>query len=336
MGSYELRNILIIKSIKSPFFWICCLYVLTAKGHLEIIDTEYSLRTAKAILENATMLIEPVCDETRKISPIIDGTNKIYSQYGIGLVAIFLPIVCVGKLISFGVGLDQKVLIDFLISFYNIPFALLGLYFFRSILLQLGNTKPTSNFCMVLLFLCTGFWKYSVTDFSEITQATFLLGAINSLLLEKNSKLKYTSFWLAILVAIKLAYVILLPIFFIYVVCINFEKTDFKELWIRVSHFCSFLFPMALLLASINYYRFGSIFETGYSSEAESFSFSLYNFKRDWFDYIFSTLAWNHPLQSYLNRCFFSCFFIPKHKKSIFHFCCFSNCNLVYFYVLLD
>ena len=114
VGSFKLRKILIIKSIKSPFFWICCLYILTAKGHLEIIDTEYSLRTAKAILENGTMLIEPVCDETRKISPIIDGTDKVYSQYGIGLVAIFIPIVVISNFFSVVFGIDELMLSHFL------------------------------------------------------------------------------------------------------------------------------------------------------------------------------------------------------------------------------
>ena len=34
--------------------------MLTARGHIESIDTEYSIRTAKAILEEGTMPIDPV------------------------------------------------------------------------------------------------------------------------------------------------------------------------------------------------------------------------------------------------------------------------------------
>ena len=179
-----------LSSNKYLFILILVLLLITAKGHLEIIDTEYSVRTALALVEDGSMLIDVVCDAALEITPQIPGTDKIYSQYGLGLVAIFLPIVIVGKLISFALAIDQRIIIDFLISFYNIPFALLGLYFFKSIYIRLGISKSIATSCTIILFCCTGFWKYSVTDFSEITQVAFLLGAINSLLLKKKFKME--------------------------------------------------------------------------------------------------------------------------------------------------
>ena len=47
-----------------------------------------------------------------------------------------------------------------------------------------------------------------------------------------------------------------------------------------------FLLPIGIILALFNFLRFGSIFESGYGSEATSFSLQF--FKRDWFDYLFS------------------------------------------------
>ena len=73
------------------------LLLISAKGHLEIIDTEYSVRTALSLIEKGSMLIDVVDPAVLEIAPKIDGTNKIYSQYGLGLVAIFLPIVSLGK-----------------------------------------------------------------------------------------------------------------------------------------------------------------------------------------------------------------------------------------------
>ena len=122
----------------SPFPWLALLYLLTAKGHLEMVDTEYSVRTAIAIVEEGSMLIEVVDPAVLEIAPEVAGTEKIYSQYGLGLVGIFLPLVVVGKGIATVTGLEQRVPIDYLLSFYNIPFALLGLWFFRSILTRLG------------------------------------------------------------------------------------------------------------------------------------------------------------------------------------------------------
>ena len=168
--------------ISSPLSLVLVVLLISTKGNLEIIDTEYSVRTALALIEDGSMLIDVVDQEVLEIAPKIDGTDKIYSQYGLGLVAIFLPIVSVGKLISLVLAIDQRITLDFLLSFYNVPFAILGLYFFRSILVRLGTSQSKSNLCMLLLFCCTGFWRYSVTDFSEITQVAFLLGTINSLL----------------------------------------------------------------------------------------------------------------------------------------------------------
>lgn len=264
------------------------------------------------------MLIDVVDPAVLEIAPKIQGTEKIYSQYGLGLVAIFLPIVSLGKLISLTFGFDQRIVIDFLLSFYNIPFALLGLYFFRSILIRLGTSQPKANFSMLLLFSCTGFWKYSVTDFSEITQVAFLLGAVNSLFLEKSSKWKHVSFWLAILVTMKLVYVLLLPIFFVYAIWSETEKINLKTVNKKILDFCSFLLPVGLFLASVNYIRFGSVFETGYGSQAASFSWDF--FHRDWFDYLFSTQRGILPFNPILFLSSLGWFFLPKENRKFFFF----------------
>ena len=262
------------------------------------------------------MLIDVIDPTVLKNAPKIDGTNKIYSQYGLGLVAIFLPIVCVGKLVSLTLAIDQRIIIDFLLSFYNVPFAMLGLYFFRSILVQLGTSQAKATTCMLLLFCCTGFWKYSVTDFSEITQLAFLLGAINSLLLEKSSKWKHLSFWLSLLVMMKLVYVILLPVFFIYAIWSETEKINLQAARYRCLDFCLFLLPAGLFLAYMNYMRFGSIFETGYGSQASSFSWAF--FQRDWFDYLFSMQRGILPFNLILFISSLGWFFLPKENRKFF------------------
>ena len=60
-----------------------------------------------------------------------------------------------------------------------------------------------------------------------------------------------------------------------------------KGTFSRLFDFCIFLIPVGLLLAAANYLRFGNPLETGYGSEASSFSWFF--FQRDWFDYLFST-----------------------------------------------
>ena len=158
----------ITKFHKSPYLWLLFLFFITAKGHLEIIDTEYSVRTAIAIIEDGSMLIDPVDSNIRDRMPKVEGTNKIYSQYGIGILIIFIPIVLVAKFFANLTGMDQLMLTHFFLSFYNIPFAILGLLNFRHILNALGQKKIISDFLTICLAVGTIYWKYTVTDFSEI------------------------------------------------------------------------------------------------------------------------------------------------------------------------
>ena len=55
---------------------VLLLLLLTAKGHLEIIDTEYSVRTAISILEEQTLQIELVDSNVLGIMPNIEGSSQ--------------------------------------------------------------------------------------------------------------------------------------------------------------------------------------------------------------------------------------------------------------------
>jgi hypothetical protein len=266
-----------------PLLLLAFLYFISAKGHLEIIDTAYSVRTAQAILEEGSMLIEPVDPRYREVAPKIKGTEKIYSQYGIGILVIFLPIVACAKAISSLLGIQEPILTQFLLSFYNLPFAILALWHFKNILKELGGSERNSTFLMVCLGVGTIFWKYVVTDFSEITQIALLLGALRETLRDSEKKWVGVSAYLALLVSLKMVYVLFLPFFGLFVLHDGFKN---GKLIRNTLQFSSFLMPCAIVLISANYLRFGSIMETGYG--APGASFSLTYFKRDFLDYVLS------------------------------------------------
>jgi hypothetical protein len=258
------------------------LFLLTAKGHIEIIDTDYSIRTAKSIIEEGTMLINPV--DPNNLFPKIEGTEKVYSQYGIGLLAIFIPIICLAKLLSFCFGFDEVILSQFILSFYNIPFALLGLWHFREILKKIGQNHNTANFLMICLATGTIFWKYVVTDFSEITQISLLLGAIHSYVNRECSKRwVFVSAYLSLLILLKLVYVIVLPPF---VVLAIIEGAKDKKIIKNLTQGASFLTFAGLLVMTINWHRYGNVLESGYGT-AQS-AFSLDYLQRDFLDYLIS------------------------------------------------
>ena len=191
-----------------------------------------------------------------------------------------------GKGIATLAGLEQRVPIDYLLSFYNIPFALLGLLFLRSLLIRLGASEGRANATIALLGIATAFWKYTVTDFSEVTQVAFLLGALNAVLSDNPRKWRKVSVWCTLLVAMKLVYIVLMPVFAIYAWREN-AGHDFRQRVTVLLDFATALIPIGFLLAMANHLRFGSPFETGYGSQATSFAWEF--FQRDWFDYLFST-----------------------------------------------
>ena len=322
MGKVRKRSFVILrrtvknrsKFFRNPLLWTGFIFIFTAKGHLEIIDTEYSVRTALAVIEEGSMLIEAVDPAVLENAPKVEGTDKIYSQYGVGLVVIFLPIILAGKVMASLIQIDQRIPIDFLLSFYNAPFAILGLWFFRSILLRLEATPEKANLAVVLLAITTAYWKYTTTDFSEITQAAFLLGALNAFLDPSQKKWRKVSFWCALLVALKIVFIVLLPIFAAFAWIEGTKDKEAKRTFSRLFDFCIFLIPVGLLLAAANYLRFGNPLETGYGSEASSFSWFF--FQRDWFDYLFSTQRGIIPFNPILLFALPGWFLVPlEHRK---------------------
>lgn len=290
---------------KTPLFWLTILFFISAKGHLEIIDTEYSVRTAIAIIEEGSMLIDPVDPSIRDRMPKVEGTDKIYSQYGIGILVIFIPIVLIAKFFATFTGMDQIMMTQFLLSFYNIPFAIIGLWNFRKILTLLGQKKPISDFFTICLAVGTIHWKYTVTDFSEITQCALLLCSIRAFLDYKSrSRWKFVSIYLGLLISVKLLYVLLVPCFLIHVIAEDY-KEQFRSKYLL--QFISWLLPFAILLSVANWARYGNIFESGYGSQQEAFSFSY--FLRDWKDYLFS---WDRGLFTYNPIVLISLLLIPK------------------------
>ena len=111
---------------------------------------------------------------------IIEG--KMYSKYGVGLVLILLPLVLLGKALAFLPGITENLATGFLISFYNIPFALGTLWLLYETCRRLDLTENRARLVVYATAIGTMFWKYTVTDYSQVTQGFFLMGTVHFLL----------------------------------------------------------------------------------------------------------------------------------------------------------
>jgi hypothetical protein len=161
---------------------------------------------------------------------------------------------------------------------------LLGLYFFQKIAQHVGATKNIAILMTICLGVGTIYWKYTVTDFSEITQTCIILTILHKLLKNENKMWAMISFLYSILILIKLTYFIFFPLLVIYFGFSNFDKPSIK---IRNNFIqsCYFILPTCLMLTISNYLKFQNIFESGYG---RIISFSVNHFIRDWTDYIHS------------------------------------------------
>ena len=294
------------------------IYLFTAKGHIEVVDTEYSIRTALSIVDNGSLLIDPpaslneaAVNYFRSISNITnqkEAEGKIYSAYGIGLSIIFIPFVLFSKTLGWLTGIELRLILDFVLSFYNIPFAILGLYFFQKITLLLGASTLRSSLITVFLGLGTCYWKYTVTDFSEISQGCIILMVLYTMLKKDKYMWYKLSLFYSFLVLLKLTYFIFLPLLLVYFITENLRQSPTNTLnnFLKSS---SFLLPTCIFIAVTNAIRFHSPFKTGYGNNIK---FSMDFFFRDWFDYLLSLDRGILPFNPILFISLISIFFITK------------------------
>ena len=241
-----------LRTIRHPaaiLLWpILVTYMLTAKGHVEISDTDYSLRTARALVENGTLLIDPPDPEVGASAPVlIDG--KMYSKYGVGLVFILLPLVLLGKALAFLPGITENLATGFLISFYNIPFALGTLWLLYETCRRLDLTENRARLVVYATAIGTMFWKYTVTDYSQVTQGFFLMGTVHFLLRGRAGDTYRASAFFAGLIVMKLVNVVLWAPCLLYLLILH--RRDGREFMVQAMRFASIVFVAGLALAAV-------------------------------------------------------------------------------------
>lgn len=260
----------IFKKNKIPiliFSVLFLIYFFTAKGYLAVPDSEFSLRTAKSIVEKGSLTINATHYEMGYVFHADDG--RIYSKYGIGLALLWVPYVVTGKLIASLTSLQEDLLIRFLISFYNIFFGA-GTAVIIFLIIRFFKATKKIAFALSLIFgLATMCWRYSVSDFSEIAQTFFLLLTVYCVLKNNKKSLIIGGFSFGFLILMRISNLIYLPIliFFILLNTGPVKKNKIKNLLF----FLTFTIVFLSIILFLNYIRFGNIFELGYGDETSKF-----------------------------------------------------------------
>jgi len=171
-------------------FWLFVLlmavYLLSARGHVQILDSHPSLATAHALVDYQSLAVR-VTDgkfwDGWGVWGCLEGRNGgLYSIHGIGLAFLWVPVVLLGKGLAGIMGVSRIFMTELLISFFNVFFGVGAcLLMFRLSLFFKASIK-TSCMMALLLGLATSCWHYSVSDFSEVTQMCLLLLAVYCIL----------------------------------------------------------------------------------------------------------------------------------------------------------
>lgn len=241
------------------------IYLLSAKGYVESLDTDFSIATAESIVSHGRL---DVTEHQAGYTTIGTG-GKSYSKFGIGLALCFTPYVAAGHGVAALTGWPEPEVTGFLISLSQIPFAVLILLIFAQTLQRFGATPPSVSLLVLALGLGTLCWHYATCDLSEEMQAALLLAAYAAMILPGRRSALTAGGAFAMLILVKLVHVALLPVFLLYLLTPVAESVR-----IRLARSAVFLAPVAVVsvgIAWLNYARFGSVFESGYGAEATRF-----------------------------------------------------------------
>lgn len=249
------------------FAFFTLVYFLSAKGTLEISDTDASLKTAKTILASHLLSAQECrgsdCHRSQK-------DDRYYSKHGMGLAFLFIPYMLLGKATAFFAHLPENQTINFLISFYNIFFGAGACVIMFHMTRFFGNSDRVSLIMALLLGLATFCWRYSIWDFSEMTQMFFLLLSVYCVLKNSLKSLTVGAFSFCCLLLLKAIFIIYIPVFLLYILVKNGSQNTLK----RAGVFLAIVLLGFGFLLMLNYIRFGEIFEFGYGVEANLFYLS--------------------------------------------------------------
>lgn len=240
------------------------IYFLIQSGHIYSSDTNPRYELAKSITDYHRLSVP------ENINSTVQGKDgKYYSFYGIGQSILFIPLYLTGKGVSLALpGLEKDYINEFAASFINAVFTALTCILLFVFGLTIGYSKKTSFLVSLIYGFATIAIVYAKDSYEHPLEAFFILLAVFcTYLYVKKKNLK----WLVISavsmgfeIITRLPPIFLVPLIFGYVILhkSNFPSTGKLKKDLLV--FGISILPFIIFILWYNYFRFGSIFETGY------------------------------------------------------------------------
>lgn len=307
------------------FIFVCSIYCLISSGHYggdavnNYLTTEsIVLRGSLAMPDGSFPVKEIKADNT---GGSIGKDGKRYSQYGIGMPILQIPLFMLGLLASKILpSLSQSYITFFSVSFTNAMISAVNSVLLLNIMFLLGLDKKRALALSIIYSFTTMAVVYAKTGFSEPAIITFLLLSIYCIFAAENKNARSKNIIMLLAGAslgfagvVKSCIVILLPLFIIYLLL---KRKGARELFI---FFSGFLITFSLELAA-NYIRFGGILETGYGNAVSFGTRNGHNFFKGLYYYWISSgkgfFFYNLPLLAAIFA--WRTIYIRKKKESLF------------------
>jgi 4-amino-4-deoxy-L-arabinose transferase-like glycosyltransferase len=249
------------------FIFFLALYILTAPGRIDVYDAKVRYNVTYNLIETG----ELVTEESMGL-PGKDG--RYYSWYGLGQSLLAIPFYILGKWMGNAVTVVS--LINPLIG----AFTCVVIFRFCT---RLGYSHRASLIVTFFYGLGTFAWPYAKMNHDgPITTLFTLLSVYCVFVYHKLDLYRYlvlSSFALGAAVLTRFTSFVVLPVIFIFIYFMNRPEGSIKgkPFLKEFAVYLLCLSPFIGLTVWYNDYRFGSVFETGYSLFAEMAGFQAFS-----------------------------------------------------------
>jgi hypothetical protein len=252
------------------FVFLSILYSITAGGHLYSQDEEVFYYVTEGLVERG----EPSIPKVPSAGSIEGRDGKNYGVYELSQSVLAIPFYWVGKwLAGFYPPIFREFFTRFAVSFFSVPLTALTVVLLLVFAKQLGFSRKTSLLLALAFGVATIVWPYATFFFRAASQTLGLLASILALYMYKKSG---RTWWLVLAggvfglaASIKIMTLLAMPgvLQYLWLISNGGDRQSRIFRFIRLAIiFGLAALPWAIFYLSYNYYRFGGVFDTGYSN----------------------------------------------------------------------
>ena len=237
------------------YFTLCiCFSIIFSSGQIENPDTHLRLTQTRLILEKKKFDLDNNIGEEKHGNIAENKAGKRFMVYNPGQSLIFLPFYSFANTFSYDKG-TAYYNAAFIVSFLNFILHFICAYLLYRIALKLGSTKILAFYTSLLFAFTSYSFVLAQSTYEHHFEMFFiLLGFYYSTYKEeKNSNFK-AGFAISIGLMFRISTILAIPSL------LFLQKKTINKLEFILGLLIGFIF-----IFSFNYYRFGNIFETGYS-----------------------------------------------------------------------